>query len=324
MRVAVYLPLVLPLLAAFSARWLAGRLAPRTATWLLTLATVGLATASGIALTALAATALGQIPLLAELGDWSVRVLRRDDPASLALALVACVLLTAALAAATRALIRRVRALVDAARTARRLPLADPADLVVVLDDPLPDAYALPGVPGRIVVSTGMLDALDPSERRVLLAHERAHLACGHHLFVTLAYLAATTNPVLLPVAAAVRYATERWADEQAARTIGDRRLVARTVGRAAVLTRRHRHRAPSVALSFATGFAGFTSGVLGRLRGPGPVPRRVAALLAAPPQRRRVLLAVALAVLALAAVSSIEAAHDLHVLFVLARTGTV
>lgn len=324
MRVAVYLPLLLPLLGALSARWLAGRLAPRTATWLLTVATVGLAATSGIALTALAATAVGQIPLLGELGDWSVRVLRRDDPASLTLALVACVLLAAALTAITGALIRRVRALLDAARTARHLPVADPAGQLVVLDDPTPDAYALPGVPGRIVVSTGMFDALDATERRVLLAHERAHLTCGHHLFVTLAYLAATTNPLLLPVAAAVRYATERWADEHAARVIGDRRLVARTVGKAAILTKRHRRGTPSVALAFATRFAGFTNGALSRFRGPGPIPRRVAALLAAPPRQRWVLLTAALGVLALAAVSSIEAAHDLHELFELARAGAI
>ncbi|TNC20065.1 M56 family metallopeptidase [Amycolatopsis alkalitolerans] len=313
MHIAVYLPLVLPLAAAPSARWLAARLDPRVATGLLTVVALGLAAAGGIALTALAATAVGQIPLLGALGDWSVWVLRRDDPASLTLALVACVLLTAALATAGRTLVRRVRALADAARTARLLPLAGPRDQVVVLDDPTPDAYALPGAPGRIVVSTGMLDALDEREQRVLFAHERAHLACGHHLFVTLAYVAAATNPLLLPVAAAVRYSTERWADEHAARVVGDRRLVARTIAKAALLTRRG---VPAAALGIATG-------LVGRLRGPGPVPRRVAALLATPPRQRRLLLAVTLGVLVLAALSSIEAARDLDALFELARAGT-
>lgn len=315
MHVAVYLPLVLPLLAATSARWLAARLDPRIATWLFTTAAVGLAAASGIALTALAATAVGQIPLLAVVGDWSVRVLRQDDPASLTVALIACVLLAAALAAGGRALVRRTRALLGAAYTAHRLPV-DPATRVVVLDDDAPDAYAIPGLPGRIVVSTGMLDALDGPQRRVLLAHESAHLACGHHVFVTVAYLAAVTNPLLWPLAAAVRYTTERWADERAAHEVGDRRLVARTIGRAALLTRR-RPTASTTALAIATGMA---TGLFARLRGPGPVPRRVAALLAAPPPRRRLLLTVAFGVLALAALSSLEAARDVHALFELAR----
>jgi hypothetical protein len=95
--------------------------------------------ASGIALTALAATAVGQIPLLAAVGDWSVRVLRRDDPASLTVALIARALLAAALVAGGRALIRRGRALADAARTAHRLPV-DPVTRVVPLDDDAPDA----------------------------------------------------------------------------------------------------------------------------------------------------------------------------------------
>jgi Zn-dependent protease with chaperone function len=313
MRVAVYLPLLVPVLAAVSARWLAGRLDPRVGTWLLTATAVGLALTSGLALTALAATAVGQIPLVGALGDWSVGVLHRDDPASLTLALTACVLLVLALAAAGRALIRRTRALINAARTARRLPTEIPFGRVVVFDDPCPDAYALPGVPGRIVVSTGMLDALNTRERQVLLAHERAHLTCGHHVFVALAYLAAATNPLLRPVAAAVGYTTERWADEYAASAVGDRRLVARTIAKAALLTSRH-HSPPEGALAITTASAAT------KLRGAGPVPRRVAALLTAPPRRRRLLLALALTVLALAAACSIETVRDLDALFDLAR----
>ena len=206
------------LLAAVSARCLAARLDPRVATWLLTVAGIGLGAASGFALTALAATAVGQIPLLAGLGDWSAQVVRQDDPASLTLASLACVLLGTALTAAGRALVRRARALIDVARTARGLPVADGDDRVVVLDDAVPDAYARPGMPGRIVVSTGMLDAFDEPERRALLAHERAHLAYGHHVFVTLAHLAASTNPLLRPMATAVKSAPS-WA-KRAARPI--------------------------------------------------------------------------------------------------------
>jgi hypothetical protein len=305
MHELVYLPLVLPLLAAVSARWLAGRLEPRTATWLLTGAALVLAGASGAALALLAATVLGQVPLLAWLGHWSAGVVRQDDPVSVSLAVIACLLLAAALGAAVRAAVVRCRALADAASVARCLPPS--GRKLSVMDDPAPDAYAMPGLPGRIVVTAGMLDALDTSERRVLLAHERAHLAGAHYLFVALAQLAAATNPLLRPLAVAVRFSAERWADEQAARITGDRRLVARTIGKAALLTR-SRPEAPSVALGVATS-----------LRGTGPVPRRVAALLAGPPRQHPLLLAAIVVVLALAIGSTLEAARDLHGLIQLA-----
>ena len=223
----------------------------------------------------------------------------------MSLAIAACLALTAALGAAVRAAARRVHALAGAAAIASRLPHRRQ---VAVLDDPEPDAYALPGLPGRIVVTAGMLDALDGRERQVLLAHERAHLAGGHHLFTALAQLAAAANPLLRPLATAVRFSAERWADEHAARVSGDRRLVATTIAKAALLTQ-GRIRMPADVLSIAAG----------SLRGTGPIPRRVAALLAAPPRTRPLLLAALLAALALAAGSTLEAARELHALIELA-----
>jgi Zn-dependent protease with chaperone function len=341
MRVAVYVLLVLPLLAAVSARWLASRLTPRSATWLLTVTAVALAGASGAALSALAATAIGQVPLVAALGQWSARVLRADDPASLSVALAAGVLLIAALAAAARALRGRARALLAAARHARRLPIDDTFDdtfdwangmgrdrrapVVVVVDDPCPDAYALPGLPGRIVVSTGMLDGLAPAEQRALLEHERAHLRCGHHAFVAVAALAAAANPLLRPVATAVGYATERWADERAALAVGDRRTVAHAVAHAALLLSQHSgpRRPPQGALAIAPGTSAVarTRAAVTLWRA-GPVPRRVAALLAGPPPRARLAITLAMALLVIATAASIETARDLETLFELARLG--
>jgi hypothetical protein len=49
MRLLVYLPLLIPALAAVAARPLAARLEPREATWLLTVATVALAGCSTVA-----------------------------------------------------------------------------------------------------------------------------------------------------------------------------------------------------------------------------------------------------------------------------------
>jgi hypothetical protein len=84
-------------------------------------------------------------------------------------------------------------------------------------------------------VTTGILCALDADERRVLFAHERAHLSYHHHRLVTAAAVAAALNPLLVPVREAVAYLVERWADEDAAATVGNRDLTARAVARATV-----------------------------------------------------------------------------------------
>ncbi|MER6984875.1 M56 family peptidase, partial [Streptomyces carpinensis] len=65
---------------------------------------------------------------------------------------------------------------------------------------------------------------------------------------------------------------------------------------------------------------AGAVLGFLGRgrrnpLASAGPVPRRVAALLAPPVPRHPVLAAATAAVLAASTLASVEAAHDLHLL---------
>lgn len=96
------------------------------------------------------------------------------------------------------------------------------------------DAFAVPGRPGAIVVGQGLFDALDPDERRVVLAHERAHLDLNHHLYLRVGDLAAAV-PLLGSIAGQIRYATERCADEAAAVVVGDRHLVARTIIKAAL-----------------------------------------------------------------------------------------
>jgi beta-lactamase regulating signal transducer with metallopeptidase domain len=314
MRYAVYLPLLFPLLAALAARPLGERLPPRLATWLLTAGALMLATASSLVLGMLAITGLIRIPLLARLaqGRWSAQVTQHHDPASLSVGLLAAVLLAAVAAAAGRMLWRRVRTLAQSAAEAACLP---GRDQLVVVEDPAAEAFAVPGLPGRIVVSTGMLDALDPDEHEVLLAHERAHLKHHHHLFVAVAHLAAAANPLLTPLATTVTYTVERWADESAAAAIGDRRQVARTVGKAALAAKRTRARTwiPAAAL-----------GILGRFSatGPGPVPRRVTALLAPPLRSRTLPLAMIIGLLLATGLCAAEAAHDLESLLELAKHG--
>ncbi len=53
-----------------------------------------------------------------------------------------------------------------------------------VLEHPVPVAYCLPGLRSRLVLSAGVLDALDPAGVRAVLAHERAHLRERHDLVV--------------------------------------------------------------------------------------------------------------------------------------------
>ncbi|PYC61400.1 M56 family peptidase, partial [Streptomyces tateyamensis] len=70
-------------------------------------------------------------------------------------------------------------------------------------------------------------------ERAALLAHERAHLRARHHLFLAAAEYAAVLHPALRRLRGPLGYHLERWADESAARSVGDRALTARAVGRA-------------------------------------------------------------------------------------------
>jgi Zn-dependent protease with chaperone function len=322
----LYLPLVIPALAGAAARPLAARLEPRQATWLLTSATVALAGCSTAALAMLAASAAARAPVLAAVGDYSQSVIRRGDPISATAGALAALALAGAVVAVALKLRNRLRALAESYRRAAGLRAAgrhdddshaagsSADDRIVVVPGPAIEAYALPGSPGRIVVSGRLLDRLDARRRAALIAHEQAHLAGRHHLFAAVARLAAAANPLLLPVARSVEYTVERWADEHAAAVTGDRRLVAETIGQVALLAGPRGRR------------AGIALGVIGTrtwrlsMAWAGPVPRRVAALLAAPPRRRTILVGACAAIVLLAGMAAVEAARDLHALFELAQ----
>lgn len=145
-----------------------------------------------------------------------------------------------------------------------------------------------------------MLRSLEPREREALLAHERAHLAARHHLFLAVAQLAGWCHPALAAVVPRVSFAAERAADESAARATGDRTLTARAVGRAALAaTRAGRRPGGSVRVAGAV---------------TGPVPARVKALLTRAPVRRVVPALLAMALLcAGAGASSLAGAVWLH-----------
>ncbi|CAN5754244.1 hypothetical protein BH20ACT4_BH20ACT4_06730 [soil metagenome] len=70
------------------------------------------------------------------------------------------------------------------------------------------------------------------------MPYERAHVTHHHHRHLATAEVAAAIMPLVRPLLTRLRFATERWADETAACEIGDRRLVARAIARAALASR--------------------------------------------------------------------------------------
>ena len=309
----LFLPLAIPALAALAARPVAARMEPRQATWLFTAAAVALAACSMAALGLVAASAAARFPLLAAAGDYSQAVMRRGDPVPVAAGLAAAAALLASSLAAVLMVRNRARALAESFRRAARMRAENG---VVVVPGPEIEAYALPGVPGRIVVSGTLLACLDDRRRAALIAHEQSHLASRHYLFTSVCRLASAANPLLIPLARAVDYTVERWADEHAAAMTGDRRLVAHTIGEVALLAAGRQRRVTGLAM----GITGRRA-VRDSLAGAGPVPRRVAALLTAPPRRQGVLLAACTAIVLTAAAAALLATGNLHSLLELAQS---
>jgi Zn-dependent protease with chaperone function len=302
LRAAMALPLVASMVLWAVGPWLARRLPPATAVRLLTAAMLVTALATGFTLAVAGFLLLAQLPALAVLGHWSTAVVDFREPLPDPLGGVAAVTVAVLLAAALARAARAGRDLIRAALVCRRLGPAV-AGLVVV-DDDEPDAYALPGLSGRVVVSTAMLRALPSDERAVLLAHEAAHLAGRHHLYLQVAELAAAANPLLRPASSAVHLSVERWADEVAAAEVGDRQLAARALARAGLARADTHRRAPAGSL------AGADTGVADRAR----------ALLADPPRPRPVLAAALAALMLATTASSLVTAHDTETRFELAQ----
>lgn len=235
MTAAQLSPFVLAVLALVAPRALR-RLQPATA------ARITAVALAGAALSALSSLGLMALSAIVQFFDGHERYLvatfaeaHTDPPTVVGLAAGGVLLV---------ALVRAGRVLWGADRERRRHRWGRCG--VVIADDDSVYAYAVPGVAARVVLSGGLVRLLSPEEVDACVAHERAHLLHRHHLYALLAELCAVTCPWLRPAAARSQFLLERWADEDAAVTVGDRRAVARAIARAAL----ERHGRPLLAFS--------------------------------------------------------------------------
>lgn len=289
-------PLAVALVAALSAGAMQRRLRPAVSTWALTTLAVVAATAVIAGLLGIVLGVAAEVPWLAERVGWCHHFHQRNRAVPVLFGPPAIAWLVAVAVRVTRC--RR--------GYTRHVAQASGGTALQILESDRPTAYSIPGRPGRLVVSTGMLDRLRPEEQAVVFAHERSHLAHRHGRFVHVTILATLVFPPLQRLAIQVRFATERWADEDAAVHVGDRRLVARALARAALV---QAGAPPTGALA---------------LTGTG-VPARVEALLAEPTNVRLAQAALGIlgtsAVVALAS-SSVQVHHLVELADHLCRLG--
>ncbi|MGQ7297942.1 M48 family metalloprotease [Quadrisphaera sp. KR29] len=292
---ALQAPLVASLLLALGAPAVARRCPPRAATVVLAACAVGCALTTALVLLLHLVVLVAQLPAVAARAAYDAGRLAHHVPVPQQASLVAvAVLLAGALRAAA---LHRRRALALRAADDLCARLGGRVGGVVVVDDGA-EAFALPSRGGRVVVSRALLEALPGEEQAALLAHERAHLHDHHDLLRAATAWSAALDPLLAGLPAAVRYASERWADEAAAAALGgDRPLVARAVARAGLVRTALEGRAAwgSVALA----------------GGEGDVVRRVRALLARRPSSGRPLLAAGALCLALLVAAGGHAVED-------------
>ncbi|MDR7274416.1 M56 family metallopeptidase [Catenuloplanes atrovinosus] len=234
MTVWVYVPIVLSAALALLARPIAAGSAPAATARALAGAALTAGLTSTASLVLLVATLLDDLPppLVAHNEPGRPRL---PEPVPDAVAITAIVLLMVALIRYGLDVRRR-----EAVHRRLRETGHPGDDGVVIADWSAPFAVAVPGRPGHVLLTTGMIRLLTPDERRVVLAHERSHLSRRHHRIAAAASTAAALNPILTPVRDSVSYLVERWADEDAAAEVGDRHLTARSVAKAALATLDH------------------------------------------------------------------------------------
>lgn len=229
MLVTTFLPLVGVVLVTLGASIVPWRkLPPRAALWILTsVGAVGAAT-----VVPAVAVLAGGFALGTPIGAWLVEACslfaaHHRIPTGLGLGAVLVLVAVA----------WRVGAVAATARDGR----IGGFDPLTVVEADAPIAFARSGRRGGVVVSTGMLEALEPAERKVLFAHERAHVRGRHDVHMLVHEFAAAVLPWLARLRPELCLAAERAADAAALSEVrGDRRLVATAIARAAMAADRH------------------------------------------------------------------------------------
>lgn len=300
MELVTWLPFLASASFGLAAPVLARRLPPALAAWLLSVGGLIAAAGTTAVLGFLAFTWVGQTPLVAEQGRWSISTLRHADPVPGVVELTALAGLTWIVARLVTSALRQCAAFIRAYRLAAALP-PQGAELAVI-DDPAVAAYAVPGRRGRVVASTGLLRTLDAPERRAVLLHERSHLRHRHHVHQIATRIAVAANPLLGRLPSALTLATERWADEDAAGIV-HRDTVASAVAHAAS-NGRVSTLSPTIVLAVAAEH----------------VAERIHALQAPPPGPSAWRIATLLFLVLVTSVGTAMAAHDTERLFELAK----
>ncbi len=234
--VLLLVPAVTSVLVWLGADALADRCAPKWAARALVVLALSVALATGLMLSVVACLGIVEFGWAGRLGDWSPDAVADRFPVPATAAVAAAGLAAVLFGMALAQCLRGIRGFAIAARSCRAL--GPGVSGLVVVDDDRVSAYAVPALRGRTVVSRRLLRELDTDEGRAVLAHERAHLQHRHFLYVQLAEIAASANPMLRRSAAAVRRAVESWADDDAAAAVGDRVCVARAVAKATLAYR--------------------------------------------------------------------------------------
>jgi Zn-dependent protease with chaperone function len=227
-------PIMLLLLSPWlAARLFDGRAPTRTVATFHLLALLGMA---ALPLLLLACTALIRPGELAALAN--PHVIRAAQLAILALGAVYPLRVARAAVRVSRATARLAAQTTMTATETLPVP-GGPAGYVLAADRPV--AYALGGRAERVVVSQGLLALLDHQERDAVVAHEQAHVRLHHHRLLCFAQVVAAALGKAAPAAGRAHASLEREleaiADEAAARTVGDRRVVARALAKAALAT---------------------------------------------------------------------------------------
>lgn len=224
MNVALVAPLLIAMAIAAFTSALHRRVRPQLSATMLTGAILGVAVAVVPTTVILAVGFLAHVPFMGGGFEWCRVALGFHTSVNPWMGAAATVGLGVGLLRAGRSL-----------RAWRRCRCADAGSPAVVDSDDW-FAYSLPGPGRRVAISAGLLDSLDEDELEIVLAHEHGHTSHRHDRHLLVAEVAAALVPPLEWLRRRLRFALERWADEEAVAAVGgDRQRVAFALARVAL-----------------------------------------------------------------------------------------